>query len=267
MPSPKTLGSNPLPPTELKSDESLAQDIELLIITNPLARQSDLTALISAHTGQLRQRIAELQEQARLIQFHREADLESDSIVASCDCMTKTNEITFHKPGCKYRLICERDDARQIVRNMDEEKAAMLPVAEAELTQLRDRLALVERERDDAKDYHQACIAEFYRMLGVDISDGEIRFKWAALALAEKLSDLSALRQQAAKDGADRERMIAALGKDTSWPNESLLKALVVAESELRRTGRDFDGWESIQTAANVAQQRIRLDLGSEAQP
>lgn len=38
--------------------------------------------------------------------------LESDSIVASCGCLTKTNEVKYHKPGCKYRLICERDEAR-----------------------------------------------------------------------------------------------------------------------------------------------------------
>jgi hypothetical protein len=37
--------------------------------------------------------------------------LESDSIVASCNCQTKTNEVAHHKPGCKYRLICERDAA------------------------------------------------------------------------------------------------------------------------------------------------------------
>lgn len=43
----------------------------------------------------------------------RNRDLESDSIVASCSCMTKTNEAHYHKPGCKYRLITERDEARE----------------------------------------------------------------------------------------------------------------------------------------------------------
>ena len=38
--------------------------------------------------------------------------LESDSAVASCDCLTKSPEVKHHKPGCKYRLICERDYAR-----------------------------------------------------------------------------------------------------------------------------------------------------------
>ena len=40
--------------------------------------------------------------------------IDSDSIVASCDCLTKTNEVKYHKPGCKYRLIFERDEARGI---------------------------------------------------------------------------------------------------------------------------------------------------------
>jgi len=44
--------------------------------------------------------------------------LDSDSIVASCDCLTKTNEVKYHKPGCKYRLICERDDARSVANEL-----------------------------------------------------------------------------------------------------------------------------------------------------
>lgn len=34
---------------------------------------------------------------------------DSDSIVGSCNCGTKTPEIQHHKRGCKYRLIMERD--------------------------------------------------------------------------------------------------------------------------------------------------------------
>lgn len=37
-------------------------------------------------------------------------ELDSDSPVASCNCMTKTPEVKFHKVGCKYRLIMERDE-------------------------------------------------------------------------------------------------------------------------------------------------------------
>lgn len=32
--------------------------------------------------------------------------------IGSCDCLTKTPDIKYHKPGCKYRLISERNDAR-----------------------------------------------------------------------------------------------------------------------------------------------------------
>lgn len=42
-------------------------------------------------------------------------DLESDSVVGSCNCLTKTPDIQHHKPGCKYRLIVERDGARAAV--------------------------------------------------------------------------------------------------------------------------------------------------------
>lgn len=42
---------------------------------------------------------------------HELLSLESDSIVASCNCLVKSNDIQFHKKGCKYRLIEERDNA------------------------------------------------------------------------------------------------------------------------------------------------------------
>lgn len=34
---------------------------------------------------------------------------DSDSIVAACNCLTKSPDIQYHKKGCKYRLITERD--------------------------------------------------------------------------------------------------------------------------------------------------------------
>lgn len=39
--------------------------------------------------------------------------IDSDSIVASCDCLTKSPNYLIHRTGCKYRLICERDEARE----------------------------------------------------------------------------------------------------------------------------------------------------------
>lgn len=54
-----------------------------------------------------------LREQIDLMKKHHQDQLESDSIMASCGCLTKTNDFKYHKPGCKYRLICERNEARQ----------------------------------------------------------------------------------------------------------------------------------------------------------
>lgn len=38
--------------------------------------------------------------------------IDSDSISGSCDCLTKSHNPLVHRHGCKYRLICERDEAR-----------------------------------------------------------------------------------------------------------------------------------------------------------
>ena len=45
----------------------------------------------------------------------RELNLSDDSdiIVGSCNCLTKTPVIQHHKRGCKYRLIVERNEARE----------------------------------------------------------------------------------------------------------------------------------------------------------
>jgi chromosome segregation ATPase len=63
----------------------------------------------------LRNELAEAKEQrdqlkraSDAVQKYLFAD-DSDSIIAACNCDTKTNEIKHHKKGCKYRLICERD--------------------------------------------------------------------------------------------------------------------------------------------------------------
>ena len=39
--------------------------------------------------------------------------IDSDSIVDSCNCMTKSPNYMHHRHGCKYRLISERDEARE----------------------------------------------------------------------------------------------------------------------------------------------------------
>lgn len=48
----------------------------------------------------------------------QDPDIMSDSLVAACNCLTKTPEVKYHKPGCKYRLISERDAARQFIEEV-----------------------------------------------------------------------------------------------------------------------------------------------------
>lgn len=40
---------------------------------------------------------------------------DSDSIAGSCNCLTMSPDIRYHKRGCKYRLISERDALRTAV--------------------------------------------------------------------------------------------------------------------------------------------------------
>jgi hypothetical protein len=47
---------------------------------------------------------------------HEAAALDSDSIVASCNCGAKPPVIRYHKVGCKYRLIEERDALKRLLR-------------------------------------------------------------------------------------------------------------------------------------------------------
>jgi hypothetical protein len=69
-------------------------------------------------TQNLREELHAANRQIASMIRHDQANLESDSIVASCNCHVKTNEVLFHKPGCKYRLISERDEARKELDNL-----------------------------------------------------------------------------------------------------------------------------------------------------
>lgn len=62
----------------------------------------------------------ELERELSILKSKREAavrygaeSLESDSIENSCNCLARTPEAHLHKPGCKYRLISERDAKQQ----------------------------------------------------------------------------------------------------------------------------------------------------------
>jgi len=62
--------------------------------------------------GQFRELWKEVE--AAAVPLFGDPSLSSDSIVGSCNCLTKSPDHTFHRPGCKYRLICERDEARRV---------------------------------------------------------------------------------------------------------------------------------------------------------
>ena len=107
----------------------------------------------------------EAREQIQMMLKHDASRLESDSIVGSCDCLTKTPEVKYHKPGCKYRLISERDEARDW-QNVKVSKAG-------ETHTLGTLIQLLERERDEAlaANFRQAtCLHECAASISHDTS-------------------------------------------------------------------------------------------------
>lgn len=80
-----------------------------------------IAAAIEAYAKEL---LAEIGEKDR-------RDLVSDSIVASCNCHTKSPDAEMHEAGCKYRLIVERNAARSnLARLIEEAKKLIVVVAE-----------------------------------------------------------------------------------------------------------------------------------------
>lgn len=63
----------------------------------------------------------DLESENELLRQHMMAN-DSDSPVAACNCMTMSPEIRFHKNGCKYRLIMERDEARAFLASNEQTK-------------------------------------------------------------------------------------------------------------------------------------------------
>lgn len=56
------------------------------------------------------------------------------------------------------------------------------------------------------RGFHKACIKDLYEMLGVDGSDGEIRYKWAALAVSNLKRRAEAAERRADENARDAER-------------------------------------------------------------
>lgn len=72
--------------------------------------ESELAGLRNQLTS-LKSTLAETEEENEMLRGKLASDSFDDSIVASCSCLTKTPDIQYHKPGCKYRIIVGRNQA------------------------------------------------------------------------------------------------------------------------------------------------------------
>ena len=50
--------------------------------------------------------------------------------------------------------------------------------------------------KEESYEHHHQCVKALYDLLGVSSEDGEIRFKWALLALNDKLKEIETLRAE-----------------------------------------------------------------------
>lgn len=95
---------------------------------------TDDAIFIAAAPRMIRQLLAQVKEQEPNIQFlvnkiadlqaqlsHTQGDLDSDSIIASCNCGTKTPDTEHHKKGCKYRILIERDSLAVSARILEDQ--------------------------------------------------------------------------------------------------------------------------------------------------
>lgn len=87
-----------------------------------------------------------------------------------------------------------------------EAKAELIAALHNAWPMLRDKLRELSEERDrhkageaDMRRFHDACIRDLYTMLGVDASDGEIRYKWASLAVSSIKRKLAAAESRLAE--------------------------------------------------------------------
>lgn len=103
---------------------------------------------VARHLTDLERQLAEARELL-------DAD-DSDSPVAACNCSTKSPELKFHKRGCKYRLIVERDEAREARKVSARDSADMVQNASK-------REGAAKRERDEARQQRDR-LAEACRM-------------------------------------------------------------------------------------------------------
>lgn len=67
---------------------------------------------------------------------------DSDSTAGACNCLTKSPVVQYHKKGCKYRLIKERDDLKAKLEDAERERNKLINSSVEYLT------ALTGAERD-----------------------------------------------------------------------------------------------------------------------
>jgi len=62
--------------------------------------------------------------------------------------------------------------------------------------ELRQQLTAMTEERDDMRQFHDRAMQSLCDDLGVDTSDGEVRFKWVSLAVADLTRQLATAQQE-----------------------------------------------------------------------
>lgn len=221
------------------------------------------------------ERINELEhENAALRQMHQ-SSLESDSIVASCDCLTKTNEIEYHKPGCKYRLISERDALKAKCEFGELEREAIahavvdtiggtvegmptqtinylqrlreLVRAEADLTACREELCVAKMHADDFTTIDQRDRAEdaanklTAAILAEDIDWSDHDAKWHdALEQVTSAPEVATLTER----NAALEKALKAAKQalsTTTWASGAVMKQVRIALARNREGKPDSD--------------------------
>lgn len=103
--------------------------------------------------------------------------VDRDSLLASCDCLTKTPDHRYHKPSCRYRLICECNIAREDAKHYGEEvrtlRASFTPngALARENESLRQQLA----------ELHQKYVAAINGNILCQQTENALRFQLAVL--------------------------------------------------------------------------------------
>jgi hypothetical protein len=155
--------TRPTPETDYEEQIDNGDTKPLFVFCRKLERERD----------ELRQRVEFLLQ----IRERDKAKVDSDSIADSCDCNVKTNDPQHHAKSCKYRLICERDEAR-------EELARMQTMAASVADTIAKRVAMLEAIQDAHGALENLIIA---KSGGMQPANAMIDATFAAKAAVKKL--------------------------------------------------------------------------------